>query len=69
MAVKLMTKHHLEFLSLERDFTSSSESTLIIKMPHCLKSHVTDQLLQVRVDIPVAVLNAAMKKVEFLPRT
>ena len=40
MTVKLLTEHHLEFLSLKGGSTGSSESTLV-KMPHCLKSHVT----------------------------
>ena len=33
---------YLEFLSLNRGCTGSSESTLV-KMPHCWKSHVTAQ--------------------------
>ena len=40
MGVKLLTEHHLEFLSLKGGCTGSSESTLV-KMPHCWKSHVT----------------------------
>ena len=40
MIVKLLTEHHLEFLSLKGGCTGSSESTLV-KMPHCWKSHVT----------------------------
>ena len=40
MAVKLLTEHHLEFLSLKGGCTGSSESTLV-KMPHCWKSHLT----------------------------
>ena len=40
MSVKLLTEHHLEFLSLTGGCTGSSESTLV-KMPHCLKSYVT----------------------------
>ena len=40
MTVKLLTEHHLEFLSLKGDCTGLSESTLV-KMPHCWKSHVT----------------------------
>ena len=40
MNVKLLTEHHLEFLSL----TGSPESTFV-KMPHCWKSHVTAHLL------------------------
>ena len=38
MIVKLLTEHHLEFLSLKEGCTGSSESTLV-KMPHCWKSH------------------------------
>ena len=41
MTVKLLTEHHLEFLSLKGG-TGSSESTLV-KMPHCWKSHVAAQ--------------------------
>ena len=39
MSVKLLTEHHLEFLSLTGGCTDSSESTLV-KMPHCWKSYV-----------------------------
>ena len=44
MTVKLLTEHHLEFLSLKGGYTGSSESTLV-KMPHCWKSHVTSLLI------------------------
>ena len=37
MIVKLLTEHHLEFLSFKGGCTGSSESTLD-KMPHCWKS-------------------------------
>ena len=47
MTVKLLTEHHLEFLSLTGDCTDSSESTLV-KMPHCWKSHVTAQIILIR---------------------
>ena len=40
MTVKLLTEHHLEFLSLKGGCTGSSESTHV-KMPHCWLSHVT----------------------------
>ena len=40
MSVKLLTEHHLEFLSLKGGCTGWSDSTHI-KMPHCWKSHVT----------------------------
>ena len=43
MIVKLLTEHHLEFLSLKEDCTGSSESRLV-KLPHCWKSHVTGQM-------------------------
>ena len=44
MSVKLLTEHHLEFLSFTGGCTGSSESTLV-KMPHCWKSHVTAQFV------------------------
>ena len=40
MIVKLLTEHHLEFLSLKGGCRGSSESTRV-KMPHFWKSHVT----------------------------
>ena len=43
MSVKLLTEHYLEFHSLKRGCTDSSESTFV-KMPHCWKSHVTAQM-------------------------
>ena len=39
MSVKLLTEHHLEFLSLKGRCTGWSES-ILVKMPHCWKSHV-----------------------------
>ena len=38
MIVKLLTEHHLEFLSLKGGCRGSSESTHV-KMLHCWKSH------------------------------
>ena len=43
MNIKLLTEHHLEFLSLKGGCTGSSESTLV-KMPHWWKAHVAAQL-------------------------
>ena len=43
MIVKLLTEHHLEFLSLTGGCRGSSESTLV-KIPHCWKSHVVAQI-------------------------
>ena len=36
MIVKLLTKHHLEFLSLKGGYRGSSESTLV-KMSDCME--------------------------------
>ena len=44
--VKLLIKHHLEFLSLQGGCTGSSEST-IVKMPHCWKSYDVAQIASV----------------------
>ena len=44
MIAKLLTEHHLEFISLKEGRTGSSESSLV-KMPHCWKSHVTAHLI------------------------
>ena len=43
MLVKLLTEHHLAFLSLNGGCTGSSVSTLV-KMPHCQKSHAVAHL-------------------------
>ena len=43
MIVKLLTKRHLEFLSLKGGCRGSSESTLV-KMSNCWKSHAAAQL-------------------------
>ena len=42
MIVKLLTEHHLEFLSLKGGCRGSSESTHV-KMPQCWKSHALAQ--------------------------
>ena len=44
MVVKLLTEHHLEFLSLKGGCRGSSESTHV-KMSNCWKSHAAAQLL------------------------
>ena len=48
MTVKLQTEHHLEFLSLKGDCRGSSES-ILVKMPHCWKSHATAHIQNVAV--------------------
>ena len=44
MTVKLLTKQHLEFLSLKGGCRGSFGSTTV-KMPHCWKSHVKAHLI------------------------
>ena len=43
MIVKLLTEHHLEFLSLKGDWRGSSESTHL-KMSNRWKSHALAQI-------------------------
>ena len=47
MTVKLLTEHHLEFLSLKGGCTGSSESSYA-KMPHCWKSHAAAHIFWLR---------------------
>ena len=47
MIVKLLTEHHLEFLSLKGDCRGSSESTHV-KMQHCWNSHALALNLMVK---------------------
>ena len=44
MIVKLLTEHHLEFLSFKKGCTGSSESALV-KMLHCWKSHALAHII------------------------
>ena len=46
MTVKLLTEHHLEFLSLIGGCRGSSESTHV-KIPHCWKSRVTAHMVKI----------------------
>ena len=46
MIAKLLTEHHLEFLSLKEGFRGSSESSHV-KMPHCWKSHALAHFLYI----------------------
>ena len=57
MIVKLLTEHHLEFLSLKGGCRGSSESTLV-KMSNCWKSYATAQIL-------IILLFVLMYKVSF----
>ena len=60
MIIKLLTEHHLEFLSFKRGCIGSSVSTLV-KMPHCWKSHATAQI-----PMPIVLLNMELLKMEIL---
>ena len=44
MAVKLLAKQHLKFLSLTEGYTGSFES-IHVKIPHCWKSHVMAHIM------------------------
>ena len=56
MSVKLLTEHHLEFLSLIGGYRDLSESTLV-KMPHCWKSRDTAHIWELK-DMNVHTLNS-----------
>ena len=45
VTVKLLTEHHMEFLSLNGGCTGWFESTLV-NMPHCWKSHIASNILR-----------------------
>ena len=47
MNFKLLSEHHMEFLSLKRGRTGSYESTLV-KISHCWKSHVAAHINQIK---------------------
>ena len=51
MIAKLLTEHHLEFLSLKGGYTGSSES-VHVKIPHCWKSHVTAHIITINLCRP-----------------
>ena len=46
MTVRLLSEHHLEFLSFTGDCTGSYESTLV-KMPHCMKITCRGSLMSI----------------------
>ena len=65
MIVKLLSEHHLKFLSLTGGCRGSSESTLV-KMPNCWKSHVTAEsagaTITYRVNHKIAILLSILRK-------
>ena len=60
MIVKLLTEHHLEFLSLKGGCRGSSESTLV-KISHCWKSHAAAQFVLFQLILYISV-NSSFKK-------
>ena len=69
MIVKLLTEHHLEFLSLNEGCTGSSEYTHV-KMPHCWKSHATAQIIyKLYTELSQEFLEQVGKSLHFLHLT
>ena len=66
MNIKLLTEHHLEFLSLTGGCTGWSESTLV-KIPHCWKSHVAAQLLSSDIEIVDSYFNRLRVRISSRP--
>ena len=62
MSVKLLTEHHLEFLSLQGDCTSSFESTLF-KMSHCWQSRATAHIFVRSPLVAAETLNADLETI------
>ena len=56
MSVKLLTEHHLRFLSLKGGCRGSSESTLV-KMSNCWKSHTLAQIYLFNLDFLFIISN------------
>ena len=64
MIVKLLTEHHLEFLSLKRDCRGSSESSHL-KMPHCWKSHALSLMIWCIIVSMTIIIMCNIKRTEF----
>ena len=56
MMVKLLTEHHLEFLSLKGDCRGLSESTHV-KMPDCWKSHALVIFISLQHSCHIVIIN------------
>ena len=61
MIVKLLTEHHLEFLSLKGGCRGSSESTHV-KMSNCWKSHALAHLPIISLRNCIIILVATLLK-------
>ena len=44
MIVQLLTKHHLEFLSLEEEAAEACPSSTLVKMSNCWKSYAVPNI-------------------------
>ena len=66
MNVKLLTKDHLELLSLKGGCTGSSESTLV-KMSHCWKSQAHLVLSRADIGYPGFELGPESRQKRLLP--
>ena len=65
MIVKLLTEHHLEFLSLKGGCRGSSESTLV-KMSNCWKSHAAAQII-IEIEQPLKMMNSLRSYNSYMP--
>ena len=66
LSIKLLTEHHLEFLSLTGGCKGSSESTLV-KMPHCWKSYVAAHIKEkIALLLKAVTLSKLILSTEFL---
>ena len=66
MIVKLLTEHHLEFLSLKGGCRGSFESTLV-KMSNCWKSHAAAHFLIAKISlISSGMLSLSINNWEFI---
>ena len=57
MIVKLLTEHHLKFLSFRGGCRGSSESTLV-KMSNCWKSHAAAQIYNLTAVFFISIIGA-----------
>ena len=73
MIVKLLTEHHLEFLSLKGGSIGSSQS-ILVKISNCWKSHVAAHIsfFVYTVSLMVHLIGSQLKGVDnqyFLPKS
>ena len=66
MIVKLLTEHHLEFLSLKGGCRGSSESTLV-KMSNSWKSHAAAHIILNEENTPIFRSVQIIKRLAHVP--